>query len=734
MAELPSGATAFSGNAPVSSQAQQTQLGQGGAQGGGTGPARFMQTPQTDNSTMDALMRIGGSLLDSKIKEAQASKYIDGMQRVFQGEAVKDIVAEQPDYMSIFGPTATAQGARAMAQVKQVDDFSTSLYTQLPSLREQNPDAVGKMVGAEAKRFLTGDAQTDAVVQQRMMEVIGPFYKAHVKEHAKFNQERSALAQQSNIKSAGDNYLAMTRAARSGSAITTEDLQRGRAAASDALLPIVGQSLDSWQKTVTTSVIESMNNGNHAMVGILRDSETFNNLTPEQRTAISKAEITTGKKILDEYRSSIAIDYGTFLGEAGSGQLSTNQIKAQVDKMNSDAALATGISGVPLFDASDTIALVSGNVKDVYRKFEQTARDSEAYRRQLARDAAKQARTEQYDAAKEAEAAETAMRETSQINSLLAVGSGKYAESVFPKDKVQAVDTQIIRSAMQQGKDWQSHVIRNAAKGMKNEWLAGEIRNGLTVSEGQGYTEAFGRSAELYKQLISTPGGRGAAIEYLPEQSQIDRMDIFLKAKDNRLPDEYAYTQAFAKRLPTVQSSIGVNNVSDVKDAAEGIPGASDLSESGMGRVSQMIAARTKDIISAVGTPMERAIAQATEEVQQQVEITGPLVIDRSGRAPLRDLIAGTQEEASETVTDFLNTQFAKQNTDVTWNNRPDIADFTVVRLPKDNPMDDQIFVTAVDANGKTFYTGFTPRQLRQHFEAGERFKKKPIVVPSLLE
>ncbi|RPA32810.1 hypothetical protein EGC79_20400 [Shewanella vesiculosa] len=110
-----------------------------GTQGGAptsSGQARQVQAAQPD-PTMAALMKLGGNLLAPAVKREQETQFMQGMQRAAEGEAVKEIVDEQPWYSKVFGATSLVDGARTYTAAAKAASIATDLDSRMPEIAKR---------------------------------------------------------------------------------------------------------------------------------------------------------------------------------------------------------------------------------------------------------------------------------------------------------------------------------------------------------------------------------------------------------------------------------------------------------------------------------------------------------------------------------------------------------------------------------------------------------------------
>src|SRR5690606_8395918 len=158
---------------------------------GGAGAHRA-DTPQRqviETTTYALLMNLGARLLEPQIQKVQTQRFLERAQRVAQGEALKEIVDEQPWFTQNFGTSSSVQGARAVAQMKGVDDYLTDVANDMPNLQKLSSKEFGQQITGKMKDFLTGDSVADAAIQMKMVEATGGLFKAHTKANYKYTQD-----------------------------------------------------------------------------------------------------------------------------------------------------------------------------------------------------------------------------------------------------------------------------------------------------------------------------------------------------------------------------------------------------------------------------------------------------------------------------------------------------------------------------------------------------------------
>jgi hypothetical protein len=154
-----------------------------------------IQIPETQpNVMLKTLTRMAGDILQPKIEQARTDAFLSGMQRAATGEAVNEIVAEQPWYADLFGDTPVVEGARAFTSFSRVQAEAADIEGNMAELRQLSPAEFQKKMGERMGKLQTGDAATDSMVMQSLMKEMPGLMKGHAKEHIGWQQDNYAKA------------------------------------------------------------------------------------------------------------------------------------------------------------------------------------------------------------------------------------------------------------------------------------------------------------------------------------------------------------------------------------------------------------------------------------------------------------------------------------------------------------------------------------------------------------
>lgn len=630
-------------NAPQKTPAQ-VRLGQGGLQVGGGGPsAQPLQRVEADTRTLDLLMQVGEAVIRPHVERAQQAAYLEGATRVAQGESLKDIVDEQPWYSRIFGPAASVQGARQAASIKQVDAFTNRLFERMSDLRQLNPEEAAKEVHAELVNHLTGDPQTDMVIQQKMLESSGQFFRAHAKEHVAFVQGEMQSQVTGAVIEATKVLQHMGRQ-RAAGMISEEDWQLAQANAAGAMMPLEGQTAESFWTGITVAAEDAMVQGNFHVIGLMQESGLIDQMPPEQR-----------KTLLDNVRKYENItrerdgywEFGPRIAQlkaaADTGQISPAQVGEAIHAMNVEFSMATGIS-TPLFGRAEMEGILTRNYKQLYRMREAAQRESA-------------------EAAKEA-------RDQAMIAQMAGAAMGNIPKTLgYDSDQVDIAIATITQNMMNERDDnkWAEYLADNYAQGDGHvnphiqRRLATAMRQakGSELHPGTPMDTAYG----LWLAMNQVENGIGARNAYFGEDDA--RMVNYHEQLQMGADPNTAYQVAFGKQKrprPQADNKEVVSGINDAITRATGsglfsrlFGGGWRQSEESSRALAYRANKTTGDLIANTSIPTDKAYDIGTEQVMQTTDIVGPWSYQLAeGQGRIHEILGESKERVDKEVVAFV--------------------------------------------------------------------------------
>lgn len=358
-----------------------------GTQGGAptsSGQARQVQAAQPD-PTMAALMKLGGNLLAPAVKREQETQFMQGMQRAAEGEAVKEIVDEQPWYSKVFGATSLVDGARTYTAATKAAGIATDLDSRMPEIAKMPGQAFASHVNDLLGKAATGDGATDAIVRQQFMAQMPDVMKRQARSHFLYQQEQLVEANRAYIGTAFAGLAASDAMARNSGEgvgengsiprnITDEgDVLTAGIKALEVFNVPMGMDPKVHSKVLASEVIQSVNNGSFAVVNMLEKSGAMGRFEPEQASAIRSA--VNAKR--SQVRAEMPIEFASVINSAQrAADVAGNTpevILAEVDKINKAYAKITGDSK-PYVSAQGASSLLQALYRTQQQELEETRR------------------------------------------------------------------------------------------------------------------------------------------------------------------------------------------------------------------------------------------------------------------------------------------------------------------------------------------------------------------------
>lgn len=759
--QQPGGYAIEAGQAVMQQQQPGVQLGRTGIQGSTAVQQADQQHRQiVDTGTSDLLMKLGGKLLEPHIQRVQTQQFLEGAQRVAQGEALKDIVDEDPWYTQIFGPSSSTQGARAVAQMKGVDDYLTDVANNMPELQKLSSADFGKQITGKMQQFLTGDAVADTAIQLKMVEASGGLFKAHTKAHYKWTQDTMQSQIVSYMQTGGAKLKAMTGQLLEGT-MTQKDYDEAKAVYVGNLMPLDGQSPASYWEAIESATIDALATGNHHAANAIFDSGIFNNAPVEQRKKMMDAR---HKYEAQTQETAGFVEYGPRIGQlkgmAAAGQLTGNQILAEVDKINNDYRLRYGIDR-PLFKRKEMESIISGNIASIYRRSEADQRDAN-----------REARADRRENAKEQVKAQMESRKAQQLVSLIQGGAGNLATLAgYSQPEIDNAVYQGATVIAQSGGNVGQFLATqyNDGKGHVNPIYQNQLQAGMRAAKAEGYSgKAFDNAYQMYKAISAETGGKAAAMAYLGDDA-VRMMKYDQLISGGSLQPEVAYQAAFGVPLDTTRKStdkeVGEAIVKTVTNDQPGLwsrtfTSAMPLTDQSRRVLVTLVGQNYDKLAGNLALDDTNAMAVALKVAKAQMDVVGPYVIEKgTDRRSIGQLIGADDLTTGKVFTRFLNERarangvqsvlpgdegegkgrFERDNGPfaedlVTSGVLPALRNWgvrtfgtdpnvTINRLPDDREGGGQYAVTVVEADGSTKMFPITTKELREYYEKSKDFK-----------
>lgn len=333
--------------------------------GGGQQKYQGVQPPALkQEGTVDLLIRMAAPLVQRKLKDAQEQAFAQGMQRVAVGEAYKDVKGEDSVLNMIFGPSATAQGAAAMAKVKALDDFQAKVYQDMQGKASMSPDQFRQHAVESMKGFLTGDEAVDTVIQTKMVESLPSLMKAQAKANYAWVQQQSINQFSGMLQAAGDKFVGVAQQKAQG-LLNQEDFDRAKLDLVKSIQPVAGMSGESYKKALLDSSVLAMSRGNMWVDRVMQQAGMYAGLDVDDQKKLIDARTSAQNKLVSEYGFN---KYGAAIGElvGGAAGRSPAQNHAMANQINQRFMDETG-SERGILTLKDMISMDRSTYSRMYR-------------------------------------------------------------------------------------------------------------------------------------------------------------------------------------------------------------------------------------------------------------------------------------------------------------------------------------------------------------------------------
>lgn len=303
--------------------------------------------------TFAALMRLGGEILQPRLEQERKEAFVRGMQKAATGQAITEIVSEQPWYSQVFGSTSLVDGARAYAASAKAAQVATDLETGMEELRKLPPEAFAKHVAEVMKGSATGDSVTDAIVTQQLANHLPAVLKSQAKNHILFKQEEFGLSVSANMDATLAGVGAADVAYRNpANATDGRDVIEKELKALDAFTKPDGIPDDTFYKLSSDSVVKAINSGNFAAYELVKTSKVMDKFSPQGQAAIEQAHYRAVQRAKLDLPLEFAEQMADFMVADNDPSNTQEVIEAKAKALNEGFTRITG-ARVPLINMDD---------------------------------------------------------------------------------------------------------------------------------------------------------------------------------------------------------------------------------------------------------------------------------------------------------------------------------------------------------------------------------------------
>lgn len=323
-------------------------------QGGGVRMARPGMTPtpsinvgqvpsgRTD-PTLGAILKLGQEVLQKDIDRRREEAFVQGMVQAASGQALTEIVEQQPAYSRIFGPSAVVEGARAYSAKAAVSRWVAEQQSRMPEIRAMSPDAIPGMLVQTMDGFMTGDPQTDTLIRAEFTNQLPALIRDHTKHHYVYMQEQAKAARKGALQATFDVVQGLY--ANSLGDRSTDELERAEDSLLEILTPPPGVDLGSHYKDVGDALVTQAQAGHFHPLRVLDELGILNQLPQDVQNRVNQAMRSAAPAQLSRVSAQMVPELVDFSRAVESGQFDSDAaVAAELERLNDKAA---GLSGVP---------------------------------------------------------------------------------------------------------------------------------------------------------------------------------------------------------------------------------------------------------------------------------------------------------------------------------------------------------------------------------------------------
>ena len=332
---------------------QATAMQRGGLRNSSTGgaavrTAQALQVTAPKGDTLfQTLARLGGDLIKPQLEAERTLKYVEGMQKAASGQAIEEIVNEQPFFSGLFGASSVVDGARAYSASAKATSMAVDFETNMGELRKLSPAEMSQYTASKiAEATQGGDATTNAMIVQQVSSTLPAVMKGQTKAHIRYQQELRENAT-GQAYDAGFALLQANAQAASqdGATKTVEDVMGAGIAAMSGMVRDSEIDPELHSKLVAQSAAKAIAAGNFPAYQVLEASGKLNELTADDqyrvRRAYGVAQAEAKGKLPVPFHRQV-LEFKLLSTQPGS---SLDSIQAKADEINTQYKKITGDHG-----------------------------------------------------------------------------------------------------------------------------------------------------------------------------------------------------------------------------------------------------------------------------------------------------------------------------------------------------------------------------------------------------
>lgn len=343
------------GRTPQMQPVLRQQLRNSNSGGGAQRTAQALQIPEAkQDATFAVLAKLGGELLKPHLEQERAAMYWQGMQQAAQGQAITEIVDEQPWYSKLFGSTSLVDGARAYTAGAKATALAVDFEEKLPEYRKMGASEFSAVVTRKLLDASTGDATTDIMITSEVSKTMPTVMKNQAKAHLRYQQEMFT----ESIGAAADAGFALlqqqdAQSRQPGSIKDEADVLGAAIRVVESFARPAEMDVKTHDRIIANSAIKSISTGNFLAYDVLEKSGKLAQLGADEQYQIRRARHQASNEARVNLPPEFAVQLAEFKNLSALADSNDEVITAKAAEINAAYRAATGDS-TPLINTTAT--------------------------------------------------------------------------------------------------------------------------------------------------------------------------------------------------------------------------------------------------------------------------------------------------------------------------------------------------------------------------------------------
>jgi len=240
-------------NAPAAFTAPEGSTGNQTLQGMG------LEDANSAAKTAQALGALAQDVVGNAVAVKQKEDFIEAYAGAGAGRSVAELRNETPAWESMFGPTATVQGAQSRALNTAVADLGNEGLAMVDQFKDKDPEEFHKALAKTVSAHFTGDPTTDTLITQESVSKVKEIAAAHYKAHAKYIQDLNLQTSENTINTTIKTLK--TALAMPAEQQSEEGMRKFRQAVVDSMHNTYGMDALTYRKMIVGIVANDLESG-----------------------------------------------------------------------------------------------------------------------------------------------------------------------------------------------------------------------------------------------------------------------------------------------------------------------------------------------------------------------------------------------------------------------------------------------------------------------------------------